>query len=147
MSSESTRGHRCMHVNVYMYWVGVGQQVHQCVRPSPDLFWYLIWRANSIWCTSLRACRVCRFFAKGYPLRNTLQHTATHCNTLQLTATHCNTLQHTATHCPQRVRTSPELSWCVIFASGVKTRIVSSSIHTYMYADICIEYAGVGYGA
>ena len=32
-------------------------------------------------------------------VRNTLQHTATHCNTLQHTATHCNTLQHTATHC------------------------------------------------
>ena len=32
-------------------------------------------------------------------MRNTLQHTATHCNTLQHTATHCNTLQHTATHC------------------------------------------------
>ena len=53
--------------------------------------------------------------------RNTLQHTATHCNkesrfdmtfalldiaapstycsTLQLIATHCNTMQHTATHC------------------------------------------------
>jgi len=30
---------------------------------------------------------------------STLQHTATHCNTLQHTATHCNTLQHTATHC------------------------------------------------
>ena len=30
---------------------------------------------------------------------NTLQHTATHCNTLQHTETHCNTLQHTATHC------------------------------------------------
>ena len=29
--------------------------------------------------------------------RDTLQHTATHCNTLQHTATHCNTLQHTAT--------------------------------------------------
>jgi len=28
--------------------------------------------------------------------RETLQHTATHCNTLQHTATHCNTLQHTA---------------------------------------------------
>jgi len=32
-------------------------------------------------------------------VRNTLQHTSTHCNTLQHTATHCNTLQHTATHC------------------------------------------------
>ena len=31
--------------------------------------------------------------------RNTLQHTATHCNTLQHSATHCNTLQHTAAHC------------------------------------------------
>jgi len=29
---------------------------------------------------------------------NTLQHTATHCNTLQHTATRCNTLKHTATH-------------------------------------------------
>jgi len=29
--------------------------------------------------------------------RNTLQHTATHCNT------HCNTLQHTATHCNNSV--------------------------------------------
>ena len=27
------------------------------------------------------------------------EHTATHCSTLQHTATHCNTLQHTATHC------------------------------------------------
>jgi len=32
-------------------------------------------------------------------LRNTLQHTATHCNTLQHTATHCNTLQHTQLYC------------------------------------------------
>jgi len=31
--------------------------------------------------------------------RNSLQHTAAHCNTLQHTATHCNTLQQTATHC------------------------------------------------
>ena len=29
--------------------------------------------------------------------RESLQHTATHCNTLQHAATHCNTLQHTAT--------------------------------------------------
>jgi len=36
---------------------------------------------------------------RAAPVRNTLQHTATHCNTLQHTATHCNTLQHTATHC------------------------------------------------
>jgi len=27
--------------------------------------------------------------------RNTLQHTATHCNALQHTATHCNALHHT----------------------------------------------------
>ena len=27
-------------------------------------------------------------------MRDTLQHTATHCNTLPHTATHCNTLQH-----------------------------------------------------
>jgi len=35
-------------------------------------------------------------------IRDTLQHTATHCNTLQHTAIHCSTLQHahhTATHC------------------------------------------------
>ena len=31
--------------------------------------------------------------------RNTLQHTATHCNSLQLTATHCNALQHIAIRC------------------------------------------------
>ena len=30
--------------------------------------------------------------------RNTLQHTATHCNTLQHTAAHCNALKHIATH-------------------------------------------------
>ena len=39
---------------------------------------------------------------------NTLQHiathTATHCNTLHHTATHCNTLHHTATHCSTRTR-------------------------------------------
>ena len=40
-------------------------------------------------------------------LRDTLQHTAIHCNTLQHAATHCNTLQHTATRCntlPRRWR-------------------------------------------
>jgi len=31
-------------------------------------------------------------------LRNTLQHTAAHCNERQYTATHCNALQHTAVH-------------------------------------------------
>jgi len=41
--------------------------------------------------------------------KDTLQHTATHCNTLQNTAlkhtaTHYNTLQHTATHCNTLIR-------------------------------------------
>ena len=30
--------------------------------------------------------------------RDTLQHTATHCNTLRRSATHCNALRRTATH-------------------------------------------------
>ena len=34
-------------------------------------------------------------------MRNTLQHTATHCNTLQHTATHCNSMQLNATHSTQ----------------------------------------------
>ena len=43
--------------------------------------------------------RALNFFALAKTSRDTLPHTATHCNTLQHTATHCNTLQHTATHC------------------------------------------------
>jgi len=39
-------------------------------------------------------------------VRNTLQHTATHCNTLQHTATHCSTLQHTAVHCNTLLHTA-----------------------------------------
>jgi len=35
---------------------------------------------------------------KYHTLRNTLQHTTTHCHTLLYTATHYNTLQHTATY-------------------------------------------------
>jgi len=44
-------------------------------------------------------CRWKLCITQGHIEKNTLQHTATHCNTLQHTATHCNTLQHTATHC------------------------------------------------
>jgi len=45
--------------------------------------------------------------AMTFAPRNTLQHTATHCDTLQHTATHCNTLQHTAAHC----NTLPRCIW------------------------------------
>jgi len=35
----------------------------------------------------------------GLEGRDTLHHTATHCNTLQHTVPHCNVLRNTATHC------------------------------------------------
>jgi len=41
---------------------------------------------------------ICRCYRRTCR-RNTLQHTATHCNSLQHTATHCNTLQHTSHIC------------------------------------------------
>ena len=61
--------------------------------------------------------------------RNTLQHTAAHCNilqhtaaycsTLQRTATHCNTLQHTVTHCSTLQHTVTHLGYREDASGGV----------------------------
>jgi len=80
-------------VHRVLYYVAVCCSVLQCMHG---------------WCVvrSVCCCMCCK---------NTLQHTATHCNTLQHTATHCNAnqyiathhaLQHTAPHCNTLQRTA-----------------------------------------
>ena len=88
------------------------QLYHVCLCLSSALI-HMPWADECTWWVHLTCAYVFQVHSStcGWVHRSrrrqTLQHTATHCNTLQHTplteetdsATHCNTLQHTATHC------------------------------------------------
>jgi len=90
---------QCVQEARYIY---VPPGVLLCVAVRCSVLTESALQCGAVCCSMLQCVAVFEVLFLGpltYDIRNTLQHTATHCNTLQHTATHCNTLQHTATHC------------------------------------------------